>query len=475
MAVKCGGRGPGHSNRRPKKAGAVAPVLTTLPTVTTSPNLVGGAYKAVSGYSGALIRIVNSTNTASQDISAGADGYVDTAAILAFYGGGSIDGIKIDIVYDQTGNGNNLTQTTDASRPVLSLGVNGKPAITFTETQGMAIPAGYTMTSQALSFFMLGRYCRGAIFQSNTSATSIFQQATTIGLRLAFGNTTRTVSTNHYQNRAVTHLSSSAAALKIGQDGTLTATAAAASATTLTGGLLGNSSNASSQMVGEMEVFAFYPAALSGADMGTVTTAMKSMGGAISAKTKQLVLIEDSLTAGTGATFNRNRTWYITQAIGDQTLVFERGKGGRQLSAVVSTDYTPSMATIYNAGMSKNVMAVLGGINDIVGGGASGATLTTTFQSFATLANATGWQWLAYDLPAYNAAEPARSDFNTWLDANYGTYASAKVDLRASSIGGGQPSFPAYYFDAVHPNSAGYQVWATYELNNGIKTALGIA
>lgn len=453
----------------------VAAALATLPSVATAPNNAGGTYKAVSGYTGPLIRVVNSGNTASLDISAGADGYVDSAAILAFTGGSSIDGVKVDIVYDQTGNGNHVTQTTDASRPVLSLGINGKPTLTFTGTNFFDLPAAYSINSQAVSFFMLGRYSGGAMFQSATSATSIFQQSTTVGLRLAFGNSSRVVSTNHYQNRAVTHMTSSAAALKIGQDGTLTATASAAAAGTATGGKLGNSSVANTALAGEIELFVFYPAALSDADAGTVCSAMKGMGGTIGTKTRQLVLICDSLTAGTGATYNRERAWYMAQAIGDQALIYNRGKGGRQLATVVSTDYATQMAGIYNAGMTKNVMAVLAGTNDLVSGGTA-STLQTTFQSFATLANGTGWNWLAYDIPAYNAIDPARADFNTWLDANFGTYANGKVDLRLSAIGGGQPSNPSFYFDAVHPNSAGYQVWTNYELRTGgeIRTALGI-
>lgn len=101
-----------------------------------SPTTSRGAYslrELSSTYSGACIRVRRSSDNTEQDI--GFDSYhkVDTSALLTFCGAGSG---YITVVYDQSGNGRNRTQSIQDRQPRIVLnGVvetyKGKPAINF--------------------------------------------------------------------------------------------------------------------------------------------------------------------------------------------------------------------------------------------------------------------------------------------------------------------------------------------------------
>lgn len=80
----------------------------------------GIARQLVSGYAGSLIRVRRSSDNTEQDIGI-ASGVLDTAALLTFAGGGNA---FITKVYDQSGNGRDMVQTTQAAQPrIVNAGV----------------------------------------------------------------------------------------------------------------------------------------------------------------------------------------------------------------------------------------------------------------------------------------------------------------------------------------------------------------
>jgi hypothetical protein len=93
-----------------------------------------GAYslrKLRTGYTGYAIRVRRSFDSTSKDIGFDANGNLDTASILSFILGGTA---FVSIFYDQSGNGNNATQTISSLQPLIAVGgvmytVNGKPII----------------------------------------------------------------------------------------------------------------------------------------------------------------------------------------------------------------------------------------------------------------------------------------------------------------------------------------------------------
>ena len=114
------------------------------------------------GYSGNAIRVRRSSDNTETDI-----GFVnrllDTATLLSFIGSGS--GF-INIWYDQTGNGYNLTQTTAANQPrIVNAGVidslNSKPAIFTNDANktslfNTSVPAGANPTRNVVFSSSIG-------------------------------------------------------------------------------------------------------------------------------------------------------------------------------------------------------------------------------------------------------------------------------------------------------------------------------
>ena len=106
----------------------------------------GGAHAAYSlrklnsDYTGAAIRVrTTRAGSPEQDIGFDADGNLDTAALLAFTG--SVSGY-IKTWYDQSGNGNHVTQSTTSAQPKIAysnntfVSVSGRPAPVFQGSAG---------------------------------------------------------------------------------------------------------------------------------------------------------------------------------------------------------------------------------------------------------------------------------------------------------------------------------------------------
>lgn len=97
-----------------------------------------------STYTGNLIRVRRSSDNTEQNIGYDANNVLDTAALLSFVGVGN--GF-VTTWYDQSGNGNNATQTTALNQPqIVSSGslltINSKPCLTLSINN-----AGFTLGS----------------------------------------------------------------------------------------------------------------------------------------------------------------------------------------------------------------------------------------------------------------------------------------------------------------------------------------
>lgn len=90
--------------------------------------------KLRSGYTGAAIQVRRSSDNAVQNIGFDSNGGLDTTALTTFVGAGNTG--FVSTWYDQSLNGNNVTQTTQANQPVIFSGgtvttENGKPSILY--------------------------------------------------------------------------------------------------------------------------------------------------------------------------------------------------------------------------------------------------------------------------------------------------------------------------------------------------------
>jgi hypothetical protein len=109
-------------------------------------------------YSGPLIRVRRSSDSAERDFGSGA-ALINLDQVAAFYGGGSGFIAKW---YDQSGNGRDLLQATGSLQPQAILASNGLPAAyfnAFTTANSMATAASFTL-NQPWSFNLCYRRVR---------------------------------------------------------------------------------------------------------------------------------------------------------------------------------------------------------------------------------------------------------------------------------------------------------------------------
>lgn len=122
-------------------------------TVYTLPTSIswtgGGCYalnKLVAAYSGYAIKLIRASDSGQEDFGFLSDGKFDLPAYLTWVSGTTA---KVVTWYDQSGNGNNATQSTDADRPEFKINVQGHPVVyfrdaDFTPQLYLALPSGIT-------------------------------------------------------------------------------------------------------------------------------------------------------------------------------------------------------------------------------------------------------------------------------------------------------------------------------------------
>lgn len=141
------------------------PSIVSTPAVTyTGPGDVAGAalgwwgFRAFSGATAgtAAIRLALAASpTTQQDFSTLSNGNLDVASIATFLGG---DTGHVVTLYDQSGNGLHLSQSTDANRPIYSASLlNSLPGMT---TDGSSQTVGHTNGMTASQPYSLSAVAR---------------------------------------------------------------------------------------------------------------------------------------------------------------------------------------------------------------------------------------------------------------------------------------------------------------------------
>lgn len=177
-----------------------------------------------------------------------------------------------------------------------------------------------------------------------------------------------------------------------------------------------------------------------------------TQGGTGGGTTSGVVFEGDSITAGQGVTQSiPTRFSNLTQL-----PVQNRGTAGDGLSNM-NTNYATDDAPYYNAA-TTNTFVILGGTNDIQGG-ATDAQVATSMQGICVKARATGFRIGVCTITSRNDApwtgpmEAYRVAFNTWLRANYATFADVLIDYDAIPETQ-SPSNTTYFQDGLHPTDA---------------------
>lgn len=134
-----------------------------------------GLRRLKSNYTGACIRVRRSSDNSELDIGFVGDD-LDTAALSSFIG---VFSAYVTTWYDQSGNGNNRTQTTGANQPRIASGgvidtVAGYPAIFFSGTNRLEA-FGALVTNQNLSSFIVLVNNKGSLGTTNNT-TALYDQ-----------------------------------------------------------------------------------------------------------------------------------------------------------------------------------------------------------------------------------------------------------------------------------------------------------
>jgi len=231
-------------------------------------------------YTGYAIKVRESAGNTLADIGFDSNGDLDTTALLAHTG--PADGY-VQTWYDQSGNGNNASQGTNADQPkIVSSGSviteNGKPAVQFNGAgdllQNSSVPTGTIFTADAENTIVAVMYQDGSqtsnVLISNNSTTDIFTvwatQGTSNNLIYDVGNSGNNRllysyggATTFEDVQNLLFWSSSATLQQICVNGTQLASGTAPDTITLSSTILRIGSRYSTYLVGSIQELIVYP------------------------------------------------------------------------------------------------------------------------------------------------------------------------------------------------------------------------
>lgn len=142
------------------------------PSYTGPGDIVSGAlwWAGLRAYSAATIgnnavRIIRASDSTQQNFVTVSGGHLDYSSIATFL---TATSGKIVTLFDQTGNGRDVTQATDANRPAYNAsGPGGRAQIDFTKASNTSLANGTTITqSQVYTFVAAANHTSDAAQQS---------------------------------------------------------------------------------------------------------------------------------------------------------------------------------------------------------------------------------------------------------------------------------------------------------------------
>lgn len=461
----------------------IAPAVTFLPALGTAPVAAWGPYKMVSNsYAGPLFRLVRSTDGATMAVASTGDGQSpDISGVAAWLGGSTA---TVDIVYDQTGNGNHLTQTTATLRPLFdpANAIGGRCPITFgaSHTVDGLAPTWLTMpaamsTDQRSSTLLLVATTAGP--NPNTALVGFGTGASDYGGAYTTTNTSgakfggfSALNAAGYQAGpqmmtaapSIAMIQAGPAALKTRVDGTQTSFAASAAATHA-GGRLGSASYQYAS-AGAMQLFGLvlYPATLTDADAASVEAACRTIHALPASYDRQVVYDGDSISA---AYYGRLKLAGLAQRMGlaGDPAAYVIAVSG-QTMATTHANRVNALARI-RSGYARNVLHLLAGTNDIENGTSASAVWTNAMLPYIQAGAAAGYTVVVGTvIPrgwSSNAAgkDMERLSLNATIRANAGSTGYAVADYGAitdlTTGAANNPPTPGYFVDGIHPNRAG--------------------
>lgn len=381
---------------------------------------------------------------------------------------------------DQSGVGNHLSQATAGARPLLKTGIlASKPGLLFDGSNDRMVGAGsilggssaYTkfvivaVTDTTKQNLMLGGDSQHNIWTNATLNPRVYQGGSVATSVKAIVQDTPVILEAFYNGAAGVLR---AGILHNGQGGGSQDSASLTDGTVLFGSYDAAGTN---PFAGYAFELVEYNRLLTAAERASITAYLNTRWGSIrgDSPTPVLMFEGDSLTygfnasSGSGTTGGTTYPGRVMAALGGSYTSVNSGVAGQTINqmdtdAVNVDKFIDRLAT-------GNVCCFWGGTNDLAAGTAL-ATVESRYQTYCADRQAYGWTVVAFtmmDRIDFTSGQRTDHDtFNTWLRANYTTFADALVDVAAAAqlSPAGSGANPTYYSDGVHLTDAGYQVVA---------------
>lgn len=453
-------------------------------SLPVAPLLFAGSVK-LSGWAGSAAKVARSANpTTPQTFGWDASNRLDLSAIETYIGGQNLLA-RADTIFDQSGNGFDLTQTTDGARAILRRSQLAGAALPFTAGPNIQypIPSGLSVDRANHSVFL--------VLRPHLARASYYWIR--LGTTLSYGTTTPDTATagggarildaangnvSKVQSRApktsgvsIMGYSSGASDVKFYNNRVIETVAGALTAGTLTGGTIENGNGYS-----EIMAVAIFPRALTAAEMTSVGKSLEAVAALQLGQTKGVFMIGDSITAGQGsvAVYTAGLGMTATEpaqlfgALGNpaDTAIFNCGQPSIPLTALNSTNDRNRINELMSAypEITKRVARVHAGINDL----RAGSTDTTIYNAMVAYCNylrGLGVKVIASTIntqvvdATYTAqAETYRLSVNSQILANWATFADDVVDY-AGIPELADPNNTTYFAtDKLHQTAQAYQL-----------------
>lgn len=471
----------------------IGPVANPTPTPTPTPGnylpvgiALAGVYGLallVAGYAGPALRVRRTSDGAETDV-----GFVgqalDIAAAAAFQGSSTLG---VAVVYDQTGNGRNLTQPTAASQPLLWLGEGGPTVTNYDTDSPLLIPATLAVARANCAVFMVARTpgqastCGYWAFGSSGVELGLTSPRTAGNLALqpmvagaSIGASVPNAQALGVNNMAVLGLVSSAVRQVVHRDDQTAEYPPAAAATLDAGGEVGEAIDYGGRT--DWRAFIVCAAAPVDADVTALKAALRTVFATTAPATLAFVAGGDSIVFGTGGSNNRTITAAMHHRSASSVVFRNIGIPGHRLDQHYNDFDTPSAA--YLTSGVPNVYFAEYGHNDIKTYVTDATTAVSVVEGMKVQARhmaarlrAYGfsiviWQEAFADTSFTTSQEAARDAWNAWLSsgalADDGLPCFDAVDAVASAAAfvlsdaetdaGRGMALTANSSDGVHPN-----------------------
>lgn len=474
--------GVGAARWAPVLVGTARP-LDLAPTA----KLALGTVKLRTAYTGNALNVIRASDSTTLDIGFLPDGRLDAPALATFLVGTTG---KVVTWYDQSGNGNDVTQATDANRPLIDAdNINGHVTVQLlSDVPGAGASASTivtkwlmnstaTATPSTTTFLGVSR-ARAAKSKSNgvvvfgnggagvPGTSSPFLAGvggSTPGLQIVSLRSTNVPPESGPMVYGYRNNSNSAEFAANNQTASAGNPAAATALQTgITCGDPAFSANA------EHVAWVLWDRVLTAAEYLNARAALHILSGVAPQGMDVVVGWGDSITFGWGATSGRSR---MVQDLPLYQRPVRQYNIGVPATTIVTeiTNQASSVGMLYSARGStapRFVVVLSIGTNDLFSSSRTAAQLWTDFQTACAYLRTLGSnvRIVVTSIPprttANASAQTERTTFNAAISAGWAGIADAFVDLASDPIMGAGQADTTLYLDGLHPTALGYSYLA---------------